>query len=77
VTLALYLRAGLAPPASLVNGTTFDPTRQVQVPSVLLRPVWVTAASMAATVIRDRFVAAAQLCGGSLRAACRRAGIAS
>jgi D-xylose transport system substrate-binding protein len=77
VTLALYLRAGLAPPASLVNGTTFDPTRQVQVPSVLLRPVWVTATSMAATVIRDRFVAAAQLCGGSLRAACRRAGIAS
>ena len=46
-------------------------------PSVLLRPVWVTAASMAATVIRDRFVAAAQLCGGSLRTACRRAGIAS
>jgi D-xylose transport system substrate-binding protein len=74
--LSLYLRAGQVPPASLVNGTTFDPTSRVQVPSVLLRPVWVTAASMAATVIRDRFVAAAQLCGGSLRAACRRAGIA-
>ena len=45
-------------------------------PSVLLRPVWVTAASMAATVIRDRFVTAAQLCEGALLAACRRAGIA-
>ncbi|HEX9526453.1 MAG TPA: substrate-binding domain-containing protein, partial [Streptosporangiaceae bacterium] len=74
--LTLYLRAGQVPPASLVNGTTFDPTRQVQVPSVLLRPLWVTAASMAATVIRDRFVTAAQLCGGSLRTACRRARIA-
>ena len=44
---------------------------------MLLRPVWVTAASMAATVIRDRFVTAAQLCAGPLRTACRRAGIAS
>jgi D-xylose transport system substrate-binding protein len=75
--LTLYLRAGQVPPASLVNSTTFDPTRQVRVPSVLLRPVWVTAASMAATVIRDRFVTAAQLCAGPLRTACRRAGIAS
>jgi D-xylose transport system substrate-binding protein len=74
--LTLYLRAGLAPPASLVNGSTFDPTSRVRVPSVLLRPVWVTAGRMAATVIRDRFVTAAQLCAGSLRAACRRAGIA-
>jgi D-xylose transport system substrate-binding protein len=29
--LGLYLRAGQVPPASLVNGTTFDPTRKVQV----------------------------------------------
>jgi D-xylose transport system substrate-binding protein len=75
--LTLYLRAGLAPPPSLVNGTTFDPTSRLRVPSVLLRPVWVTAASMAATVIRDRFVTAAQLCAGPLRAACRRARIVS
>jgi D-xylose transport system substrate-binding protein len=74
--LALYVRAGLVPPHSLVNGTTFDPTGRVRVPSVLLRPVWVTAASMAATVIRDQFVTATQLCAGSLRAACRRARIA-
>ena len=74
--LTLYLRAGLVPPGSLVNGTTFDPTGRVPVPSVLLRPVWVTAASLAATVIRDRFVTAVQLCEGSLLAACRRARIA-
>ena len=74
--LTLYLRAGLAPPGSLVNGTMFDPTGRVPVPSVLLRPVWVTAASLAATVIRDRFVTAGQLCAGSLLAACRRARIA-
>ena len=42
VALALYLRAGAKPPASLVNGTTEDTTANVSVPSVLLTPEWVT-----------------------------------
>jgi D-xylose transport system substrate-binding protein len=73
--LALYLRAGVTPPASLVNARTYDPQDQVQVPSVLLKPVWVTTSNMAATVVRDGFVQVSQLCAGALRAACRRAGI--
>lgn len=73
--LALYLRAGVTPPASLVNERTYDPHDRVQVPSVLLKPVWVTSRNMAATVVRDGFVQVSQLCPGALRAACRRAGI--
>ena len=73
--LALYLRAGMTPPASLVNARTYDPQGHVQVPSVLLKPVWVTTGNMAATVVRDGFVQVSRLCVGQLRAACRRAGI--
>jgi D-xylose transport system substrate-binding protein len=73
--LALYLRAGVSPPASLVSARTYDPQDHVEVPSVLLKPVWVTASNMAATVVRDGFVQVSQLCTGALRAACRRAGI--
>ncbi len=73
--LALYLRAGLTPPRSLVNTRTYDPQDHVEVPSVLLKPVWVTTSNMAATVVRDGFVQVSQLCAGALRAACRRAGI--
>ena len=36
--LALYVRAGQTPPASLVNGSTEDSTAKVEVPSVLLDP---------------------------------------
>src|SRR5690348_7099525 len=73
--LALYLRAGVTPPPSLVNERTYDPQDHVEVPSVLLKPVWVTTSNMAATVVRNGFVQVSQLCAGALRAACRRAGI--
>ena len=36
--LAVYVRAGQTPPASLVNGSTQDTTAKVSVPSVLLSP---------------------------------------
>ncbi len=75
-TLALYLRAGEKPPSALVNGTTEDTTAKVQVPSVLLTPEWVTTANMNATVIKDNFVPASQLCAGSYAADCKAAGIA-
>jgi D-xylose transport system substrate-binding protein len=75
VALALYLRAGLRPPANLVNGKTQDTTVKVNVPSVLLTPKWVTTQNMNSTVIKDSFVPASQLCAGQFRADCTAAGI--
>lgn len=73
--LAIYLRAGQTPPKSLVNGTTQDTKSNTAVPSVLLKPEWVTTANMNSTVIADGFVPASQLCAGSFAAACKTAGI--
>jgi D-xylose transport system substrate-binding protein len=77
VSLAVYLRAGMTPPASLVNGTTEDTTEHKAVPSVLLTPEWVTTKNMASTVIADKFVPPAQLCAApyATAAACKAAGI--
>jgi D-xylose transport system substrate-binding protein len=75
VALALYLRAGAKPPASLVNGKTEDTTAKVSVPSVLMVPEWVTTKNMNSTVIKDNFVPASQLCAGKYAADCTAAGI--
>jgi D-xylose transport system substrate-binding protein len=74
-SLAVYLRAGKTPPASLLNGTTTDINEHKPVPSVLLKPEWVTSKNMNSTVIKDNFVPASQLCAGSYAAACKKAGI--
>ena len=47
--IAIYLRAGKKPPASLVNGTTVDPTSHRKVTSSLLTPEWVTTKNMNST----------------------------
>ena len=73
--LAMYIRAGDAPPSALVNGSTTDSTEHAQVPSVLLVPTWVTPANMNTTVIADKFVPASQLCTSAYKAACTAAGI--
>jgi D-xylose transport system substrate-binding protein len=73
--LAVYLRAGKTPPSSLANGTTEDIQEHKSVPSVLLQPEWVTTKNMNATVIKDNFVPAKQLCAGSYAADCKKAGI--
>ena len=75
--LAVYLRAGKTPPASLLNGTTEDINEHKAVPSVLLQPEWVTPSNMNSTVIADKFVPASQLCAGSYAEACKKAGITS
>jgi D-xylose transport system substrate-binding protein len=75
VALALYLRAGAKPPSTLVNGKVQDTTANVSVPSVLESPKWVTTKNMNATVVKDNFVPAAQLCAGSYAADCTAAGI--
>jgi D-xylose transport system substrate-binding protein len=73
--IAIYLRAGKTPPASLANGKTVDPTSKRTVKSSLLTPEWVTTANMNSTVIADNFVPASQLCTGSFAAECTAAGI--
>ena len=75
VALAVYLRAGKTPPSALLNGTTEDIDEHKAVPSVLLQPEWVTPANMDATIIKDNFVPASQLCAGAYAADCRKAGI--
>jgi D-xylose transport system substrate-binding protein len=75
--LAMYLRAGKTPPATLVNGTTNDTKASpvLPVPSVLLTPKWVTTANMESTVIADQFVKVAQLCVGTYATLCKTYGI--
>jgi D-xylose transport system substrate-binding protein len=73
--LAVYVRAGVTPPATLLNGKTTDPQTKTSVQSVLLTPLWVTTQNMNSTVIADKFVPASQLCKGSFAKACTAAGI--
>ena len=64
--LAIYLRAGVKPPAGLVNGSTPDSAAMISafkhVASVLLTPTWVTAANVEKTVIKDKVIKASALC---------------
>lgn len=73
--LAIFLRANQTPPAALVNGTTKDSQANIDVPSVLMKPIWVTPANMAATVVKDNFVDPAKLCAGNMAQQCQAAGI--
>jgi D-xylose transport system substrate-binding protein len=73
--LALYVRAGVTPPASLVNWKITDPQTQKSVASALLTPEWVTTENMNSTVIADKFVSASSLCAGKYASACSAAGI--
>ncbi|HEX4094202.1 MAG TPA: substrate-binding domain-containing protein [Trebonia sp.] len=75
--LAIFVRDGVTPPSTLVNGKTLDSTSKTEVPSVLLKPEWVTTSNMNSTVIADKFVPASQLCAGSFATACKNAGISS
>jgi D-xylose transport system substrate-binding protein len=74
-SLALMLRAGLKPPAALVNSTTLDKTLNKQIASVYTVPHWVTTANMADTVVKDGAIKVSDLCVGSLKSACTAAGI--
>jgi D-xylose transport system substrate-binding protein len=74
-TEALYARAGVTPPAGTLNGTITDPVTHRGVPSILLKAEWVTTANMNATIIKDKFVPASQLCAGQYASYCKAAGI--
>jgi D-xylose transport system substrate-binding protein len=73
--LALYLRAGVTPPASLVNATTPDTTLKKDIKSVYTTPIWVTTDNMADTVVKDGAIKVSDLCAGALASKCQEAGI--
>jgi len=70
--LAMYLRAGVTPPKTLINGTTQDTVNNIAVPSILETPEWVTPANMEKTVVHDKFVPASQICAGGFAADCTK-----
>jgi D-xylose transport system substrate-binding protein len=70
--LALYLRAHVTPPKGLVNGKALDSTSNVEVPSILETPEWVTPTNLESTIIKDKFVPVSQLCTGSFAADCTK-----
>jgi D-xylose transport system substrate-binding protein len=74
VALAMYLRAGITPPKSLVNGSVTDVDEHAPVRSILLKPEWVTPQRVMSTVVRDKFVSASQICF-SLTKDCAKYGI--
>ncbi len=62
-SLATILLAGDKPPAALLNGTTTDPAdSSINEPASLLTPVWVNAANMESTVVKDGFDPASAIC---------------
>jgi D-xylose transport system substrate-binding protein len=73
--LALYLRAGVTPPSTLVNATTQDTVIGKDIASVYTTPIWVTSDNMNDTVVTDGAVTAADLCAGDVASACKKAGI--
>jgi D-xylose transport system substrate-binding protein len=74
-TLALYLRAGITPPATLHNSNIIDPLSQASVAAVQLTPEWITAQNMKSTVIADHFETTGKLCAGAYAPDCADAGI--
>jgi D-xylose transport system substrate-binding protein len=73
--LAIYLRAGVDPPSSLVNSTTKDTELNKDIASVYTTPIWVTPDNMNDTVVKDGTVSAGKLCAGDVKSACTDAGI--
>jgi len=74
--MAVILLAGQTPPAALLNATTTDPANaSITEPASLLTPVWVTAANMESTVIKDGFDKAADICKIAGASVCSAAGI--
>jgi D-xylose transport system substrate-binding protein len=73
--LALYLRAGVTPPTTLVNAKTTDTEISKDIASVYTTPIWVTSENMNDTVVKDGAVTKEKLCAGEVASACTDAGI--
>jgi D-xylose transport system substrate-binding protein len=67
--LAIYLRAKVKPPAGIINGKTADSGATISslksVPSVLLTPLWETAATIESQVIASKQLTVAEICGST------------
>ena len=72
-TLAVALAQGKSAPGGLVNGKTDNGAGQV--PSILLKPVAVTAQNVESTVVKDGFWKPSQICTAAYKAACQKYGI--
>jgi D-xylose transport system substrate-binding protein len=77
--LAIYLRAGVTPPSTLVNSTTKDTEIGSDIQSVYTTPVWVITDKVK-DVIADSDTTgvgptAKDVCTGALQSACTQAGI--
>jgi D-xylose transport system substrate-binding protein len=76
VSLATILLAGDKPPPDLLNSKTVDPAdSSVTEPASLLTPVWVNAANMESTVVKDGFDPASAICAIAGAALCTKDGI--
>jgi D-xylose transport system substrate-binding protein len=77
--LALYLRAGVTPPDTLVNATTKDDEIGKDIPSVYTVPVWVTTDTVADVLADSETTGVgptvADVCTGEVQSACADAGI--
>lgn len=74
-SLALFLRAGIQPPLTLVNAKTQDTKINKAIGSVYTVPIWVTTENMNNTVVKDGAVTKDKLCAGDVASACKAAGI--
>jgi D-xylose transport system substrate-binding protein len=70
--LAMYLRADVTPPKTLINTTTEDTQSNYAVPSILETPEWVTPTTVEATIVHDGSVPASQICAGGYLADCKK-----
>jgi D-xylose transport system substrate-binding protein len=77
--LAIFLRAGVTPPSTLVNDTTKDTEIGKDIQSVYTTPVWVTTDKVADVVADSNTTGvgptAKDVCTGALQSACTDAGI--
>ena len=77
--LALYLRAGVTPPSTLVNSTTKDDEIGKDIPSVYTVPVWVQTDGVADVLADSETTGvgptAKDVCTGQVQSACQAAGI--
>jgi D-xylose transport system substrate-binding protein len=76
VALATILLAGDKPPSALLNSTTTDPAdSSITEPASLLTPIWVNKSNMEATVVKDGFDTASDICTIAGAALCAADGI--
>ena len=73
-TISVALANGKQPPTPPINGTTNNGLKNV--PSTILTPVAVTKSNINATIVKDGFWTAAQICTGTYVTACKAVGIA-